>query len=288
MNEAWRILRQDPRLPGGIVDYHVHLFPERMFDAIWRAFVDHYDWRVIHQVYHDEAIRYLRGHGVSHIVYSNYAHRPGVAPGLNEWNLGIVDRYEDVYCFAAFHPDDPEAMAMARDVLQHPCVLGFKLQLLVQFISPDDERLFPLYELVMEHEKRILFHVGTGPIGNPHVGLSFFRNLLERYPEMPANVAHMGGLEYRGFFELLDEYPNLVFDTSFSFLEKTGLVCDVPRPELERHMDHIVYGSDFPNLILPREDEIEYLLGMDMSPEFYRRVFRDNGLALLEGGMPGL
>jgi len=58
---------------------------------------------------------------------------------------------------------------MARKVLDHPKVLGFKLQLLVQRFYPHDDRLFSMYDMVMERGKRILFHVGTGPVGNEYV-----------------------------------------------------------------------------------------------------------------------
>ena len=85
---------------------------------------------------------------------------------------------------------------MAAELLDHPRILGFKLQLLVQRFSPDDERLFPLYELVMAKGKRLLLHVGTGPVGNEFVGVAPFRRLLARYPDLPAIVAHMGALEY--------------------------------------------------------------------------------------------
>ncbi len=67
---------------------------------------------------------------------------------------------------------------MARDIISHPKVLGFKLQLLVQGFYAFDERLFDLYELVIENNKRILFHAGTGPVGNRYVGVTNFRKLL--------------------------------------------------------------------------------------------------------------
>ena len=50
---------------------------------------------------------------------------------------------------------------------------------------------------------------------------------------------------------------------------------------LERHRGRILYGSDFPNILFPREDEIDTLLGLNLSQEFYDAVFRDNGLRLI-------
>jgi len=39
--------------------------------------------------------------------------------------------------------------------------------------------------------------------------------------------------------------------------------------------------SDFPNVILPREGEINYLLSLDISENFYEKVFYTNGMKLL-------
>jgi uncharacterized protein len=268
-------------LPPSIVDFHVHLFPDRMFDAIWKFFSSGYKWDVLHRLYYHECVDYLRARGVDYIVYSNYAHKKGVAADLNAWNLKVLDEIPGLYCFAAYHPDDEDALAMARDVLQHPRVLGFKLQLLVQRFYPHDERLFPMYEMVMEREKRLLLHVGTGPVGNEFVGAVHFRRLLDRYPALPANVAHMGALEYREFMDMLLGHPALCMDTSFSFLPRLGRCFDLGPDALVTAMDRILYGSDFPNVILPREDELETLLAMDLPQDFYDRVFFKNGMSLL-------
>ena len=268
-------------LPETIMDFHVHLFPDRLFDAIWRQFITDYGWDVLHHLYWRECIAYLRSRGVGPIVYSNYAHRKGIARGLNDWNLTVLNEIPDLFCFAAYHPDDEDALVMAEKLLDHPRILGFKLQLLIQRFYPDDRRLFPLYERVIGQGKRILFHVGTGPVGNNFVGIGPFKKLLEHFPDLAVNVAHMGALEYDAFGALLDDYPRLYLDTSFSFLPKLGLMFNLGGEFLEKYQDRILYGSDFPNVLFPREDEINTLLGMNLSQSFYDKVFHDNGGKLI-------
>jgi hypothetical protein len=41
---------------------------------------------------------------------------------------------------------------------------------------------------------------------------------------------------------------------------------------------------DFHVHLFPREDEIDTLLGLDLSQAFYDAVFRDNGLRLIREG----
>jgi len=271
------------KLPETIIDFHVHLFPDRLFESIWRFFEQGYGARVIHTLYYRECVDYLRQRGIGTIVYSNYAHKEGVAQAINAWNLKVLDEIPDLYCFAAFHPGDADALQMAEKLLDHPRIIGFKLHLLVQRLYPYDERLMPLYGMVQSRGKRILMHAGTGPVGNEFVGLENFKRLLGRFPDLPVTVAHMGGLEYGGFMELLDDHPGLYLDTAFTFYPGVPGSFNLDPARLERHQDRIVYGSDFPNLILPRETEIDCLLGYNLPQAFYDKVFSANGRRMLSG-----
>lgn len=264
-----------------IIDFHVHLFPDRFFDAIWDFFRREYQWSIEYRLYTPQIIRFLGQRGVDKIVFSNYAHKAGVASVLNAWNLALLEGHEDLYCFAAFHPDDTFCMSEIGQLLQHPRILGFKLQLLVQRFYPHDERLFPLYEAVIEAGKRILMHVGTGPVGNEFVGIRQLRRLLGRYPRLAVNVPHMGELEVPDFLELLGEYPNIFLDTAFAFYPLPGRFYRIGRDDLLRHQDRIVYGSDFPNLIFRWDTEIRALKRFELPELVYRRIFYENGLRLL-------
>ncbi|PKN18085.1 MAG: hypothetical protein CVU71_11225 [Deltaproteobacteria bacterium HGW-Deltaproteobacteria-6] len=268
-------------IPEKIIDFHVHLFPDKLFDAIWSSFVKNYNWNIIHQYYCGECIARLRKGGVGTIVYSNYAHRADIALGLNQWNVKILQEYDDLYCFAAYHPDDKHALEMAERLLENPKILGFKLHHLVQNFYPCDVRLFPLYEMIIRKKKHLLFHAGTGPVGNPYVGLEPFLKVLEKFPDLPATVAHMGAHEYSGFITLLDRYPRLYLDTAFCFLPPPYEGYQLGPDYLEKYQSRILYGSDYPNLITPREAEIENLLKMNLSQEFYDKIFHDNGMALI-------
>lgn len=270
-----------PQLPEKIIDFHVHLFPDRLLEAIRRKFAEDYMWEVVYQLNSRECIDYLSDRKVSHLVYSNYAHKQGVAEKLNEWNIKLLDEFPNLYCFCAYHPDDDNSLEMARKLLRHPRVLGFKLQLLVQRFYPHDSRLFPLYEMIIEKQKRVLLHVGTGPIGNEFVGVKQFKQLMDAYPELRVNVAHMGAMEYQEFTALLDVYPNMYLDTAFAFFTDDPGAFNSGNECLEKYRDRIVYGSDFPNLIFPREMEILNLLDLNLSQKFYNGVFRENGLRLL-------
>ena len=274
------------KLPESIIDFHVHLFPDKGFDAIWNVFETGYGITIPCKLYYRECIEYLRARNVDLIVFSNYAHKEGIAEPMNRWNLQVLDEFAYVYCFAPYHPGDENAMAYMEQMLSHPRVIGTKLHLQVQQIHPYDERLFPLYEMIMDKGKRILLHIGTGPIGNEFVGVTGFKRVLDRYPDLPVNIPHMGGLEFREFMDLLDEHPNLYLDTSYTFWPDLPFTFNLGPDYLEAYKSRIVYGSDFPNVMLPREGEIDYLLQLDLSEAFYQNVFYKNGIKLIQEACP--
>lgn len=269
-------------IPESIVDFHVHLFPDKGFDAIWKAFDTVYNVPVLHRLYHKECIEYLRKRNVGAIVYSNYAHKPGIARPMNIWNIDTLDSNENLYCFAAFHPEDHDKMDYTEEILSHPKVMGIKLHFLIQLFRPDDRLFYPMYEKIIEKGKRLLMHIGTGPVGGPFTGIELFKKVLEDFPDLPVNIPHMGGYEFTEFMELLDNHPQLYLDTSYSFWPEFPGSFNLDNSFLEKHSDRILYGSDFPNIILPREDEIKGLLSRNMSQEFYSKIFFENGKRLID------
>jgi len=268
-------------IPSSIIDFHVHLFPKKGFDAIWEFFAAR-GMPVVYQYYSRQCVEYLHAHAVDTIVYSNYAHKKGIAEPMNEWNMDLLEEFPTLYCFAAYHPDDGNALRYAEQMLNHPRVAGIKMHFQVQKIYPSDKRLFALYEMLIDKKKRILMHVGNGPSGNEFVGYDQFKKLLDRFPDLPATIPHMGCLEFGKFIELLDEHPNLYLDTAYVFWPNLPWTFDLGPEYLEKCKHRILYGSDFPNVILPRKGEIEYLLGLNLSQEFYEKVFYTNGMKLLE------
>jgi len=264
------------------VDFHVHLFPDDMARAVWKAFKRDYDLRIRHRLYHRECIDFLHAQGVKWMVFSNYSHRQGFAKELNHWNVSVLDEYAKLYCFLAYHPSDEDGPQQIEKLLAHDRVLGVKLNLMVQKFPLDDPRLFPLYELMQERGKRMLLHVGTAPVAADFLGLDRLENILRRFPRLKANIAHMGGREYERMLRLLDEYESLYVDTAYVFIKDSPWGFDLDPSWLERYRDRILYGSDFPNLPVPHDEEINQLKSLGLSNQFYSKIFRDNGKTLLE------
>jgi predicted TIM-barrel fold metal-dependent hydrolase len=129
-----------------------------------------------------------------------------------------------------------------------------------------------------------VIHVGTGPHTNEFTGLAAFARALERFPELRTSICHMGAFETRAALRLLDRFPHLHLDTTMAMTEAslpyTGIDPAVVRDaDLVRYADRILFGSDFPNLPYPYEEERAGLWARDLPMEVYRRIFRENARA---------
>jgi len=268
--------------PHPIVDLHVHLFPERMFEAIWAFFKD-WDWGV-HREQVDAVAATLAGHGVTLATGLSYAHRPGVAGPLNEFMAAIGERHSMFRPFASVHVDDEDLKALVDRALDSPHLHGFKFQPLVQEYDLADPRLDYLYERCLERDFPILMHAGTGPIPNAYLGFEHFSRVLARFPELRLCVAHMGAFEYDAFLEALDDHPGLYLDTTM-INTRTDLFDTTWRGDeqrLRRHADRICFGSDWPNVPYAYQEALDSLLRFPLPAEALPGLRGGNALRFLK------
>lgn len=125
----------------------------------------------------------------------------------------------------------------------------------------------------------------TGPHINEFTGVDRFARVLERFPGLRAVVCHMGAFETPACLRLLDRFPHLHLDTTMAMTPASTpftridpwIVRDA---DLVRHAGRIVFGSDFPNLPYPYEEERRGLWGRDLPLPVYRQIFYENARAL--------
>ena len=271
--------------PAGFryVDAHTHLHPPRLFAAIRRWFDEHTDWDLRGPSEPDGIVAALRAAGVERFAFFSYAHRPGMAQELNRWIRDVGARFPDGIPLGTVHAEDDDPGAVVDEACGAWGLAGVKLHTQVQRFHPDDPRMWPVYARLVELGKVLVIHVGTGPHTNEFTGLARFVRVLERFPELRASICHMGAFETRVALQLLDRYPHLHLDTTMAMtpasLPYTGIDSAVVRDaDLVRHADRILFGSDFPNLPYPYEEERAGLWARNLPLDVYRRIFRDNAL----------
>jgi len=274
------------RVPEGVrvFDAHVHVFPERLFEAIWRWFGQH-GWPIRYRLHAEQVIEFLSSRGVERMTALLYAHKPGMARELNRFVAEIAKAHACVIPFGTVMPGEPDAGAIVREALGTLGLRGIKLHCHVQRLSPDDARLDEVYRACEELGRPVLIHAGREP-SSPAYGIDTralcaapqIECVLRRFPRLKLVVPHLGADEYAEYAALLGQYENLWMDTTM--IVAGYLPGPVPTDLVVRHADRLMYGTDFPNIPYAWDRELHRLLALPLDARAQRKLFWDNASAL--------
>lgn len=249
------------RLPP-IVDAHVHLFPDPLFEAIW-AWFEQYGWPIRYRLYAREVLEFLFARGVQQVVGLHYAHKPGIARSLNQFMAELAAEEPRLCGLATVLPGEPEAAAILDEAFALG-LRGVKLHCHVQCFAPDQDTLAEIYDACARADRPLVIHAGREPKSpayhcDPHAlcGVERIEAVLRNWPNLRVCVPHFGADEFEGYAALLERYDNL-------WLDSTMMLADyfpaTPPPELlSRRPDRVLYGSDFPNLPYAWDRELRLL-----------------------------
>lgn len=272
----------DPGFP--CIDVHVHLHPERLGRAIERHFAAR-GWVAAHSFDTEAVVATLRARNVERFCFFTYAHKPGIARGLNRWVAETAARLPEAVPLGTLHPDDPDMDETAREATERLGLRGFKFHHSVQRFHVDDERLFGVYERAEAAGHLFMLHVGTMPYRDEFTGLAAFQRVMARFPRLRACVAHMGAFDTPGFVRLLDVHPHLYVDTTMALAPKAAAYVGDPGPIadtlLVRYQDRILFGSDFPVIPYDYDEERRWAWERPLSDIVRVKIFRDNARSFL-------
>lgn len=274
-----------------LIDFHTHLFPNKLLDALWRWFETH-AWAIEYKKYVEDLVPFLKKQGVDRCVHLHYPHKVGMTDALNHWAHELEKKYSDfVIPFGSLHPDDEYPEKILRQCFEEYKFKGLKIHCHVQKVAPEDPRMIPIYELCDAYRKIMLIHCGTGPHFKDKPvngygydvtsvsGVKHFEKIIGKYPNMTFVVPHLGYEEVDEFFALLKDYPNLYLDTTMAI---ANFLPGVVKPEqIVTHADRLIFGTDFPNIPYEWSREKNNLLEMKIGKENEEKVFWKNATALL-------
>jgi predicted TIM-barrel fold metal-dependent hydrolase len=242
--------RDESSAPPGVIDAHVHVFPERVFAAIWDWF-DENAWVIRYRLTAEAIDAFLTARGVERYIALNYAHAPGMAESLNRFTLEFAAQHPRCIPCATVLPGEPDAEGILDRALSAGAKV-VKIHCHVQRVAPDLPVMDAVYRQVVAHDALLVIHCGSEPT-LPGYGFDFgsltadaLDQALCRFPEMKVSVPHFGFAETADYEVLLDRYEHLYLDVSTMLAE---FFDERPPPGiLERRWQRLLYGSDFPNL----------------------------------------
>ncbi|MCY1031152.1 amidohydrolase family protein [Corallococcus sp. BB11-1] len=274
--------RVAPGLPP-VVDAHVHLFPDRVFEAVWRWF-DQHGWPIRYKLHTPGVLSFLLSRGVERVVALHYAHKPGMARALNAYVAQVAKDEPRVIGLATVFPGEPGA----ADILAEAFALGLKgvkLHCHVQCFAPDAPALQELYEACARAGKPLVMHAGREPASprypcDPYALCSAERveRVLKDHPKLKLCVPHLGADEFDAYARLLERHDTLWLDTTMT----VGGYFPVPLPRqvLEVRPERILYGTDFPNIPYAWDRELKALVDLRPGGDALAGVLGGNALKL--------
>lgn len=261
------------RIPDGlpaVFDAHVHVFPDRLFQAIWSWF-EEYGWPIRYRLSALEVIDFQLSRGVEGVVALTYAHKPNIARALNDFVVELCRQRPAVLGCATVFPGEADAEAIVTDAFTAGLV-GVKLHCHVQCLSIDDPLLTPILAACAEHGRPAIVHAGREPKSpgyrcDPHLLCSADRvqRVLLDHPKLKLVVPHLGADEFDAYARLMERHSGLWLDTTMAV--GGYFPTRVPWDLVESFPGRICYGTDFPNVPFAWDRELRCLLERKLSPE---------------------
>ncbi|KAG0249336.1 hypothetical protein DFQ27_000182 [Actinomortierella ambigua] len=238
--------------PCPIIDAHVHIFPQKLMDAVW-SFFDNYYWPVRYKPqYQASRADFLIQQGIRHVVLLIYAHRDGISRGLNAFMAQTVRDMNHRYGgrpisssssssfsspnglrpparqrvatgLGTVMPGEPGAVEILTEAFTVHKLAGIKMHSHVQCVAANDPSMDEVYATCIRFDKCCLIHAGKEPNSAAYkvdadkiCDASIVEDVLQRYPTLKICVPHLGMNQYQEFCDLLDRYPNLYLDTTMT------------------------------------------------------------------------
>jgi uncharacterized protein len=183
--------------------------------------------------------------------------------------------------FASVNPNlDPDPAALVRRYLSAGA-RGLKLYPSYQFFHPDEERIYPIYEACADAGVPVLFHVGSSVIPGTRLEFchpSHIDAVARDFPGLPLVMAHGG----RGHWT--EECARMVAERESVYIDVAGLVPArllEQFPDLSRHADRFVFGSDWPAMPKSVDHNVRVIEGLGLGADVLDRLFRSNAERLL-------
>ena len=239
----------------------------------------------------------------------------------NRYFAALQDKYETIYGFAATVPygGDPFLRELERAVKEDG-LKGVWITSSLQGKYPDDDDALPFFQLAVDLDIPVVVHppsVGFGEerlreyrlassVGRPMdnvlaLARLIVRGILERFPALKLVGSHLGGgicevigrmdyaynLQEEAYFlgpyePMMIKHPPSHY-LKMMYLESTCYHWPAARCAVETvGADHFIFGTDAPPLKSLKQQGLDIVKNIGLSPEDERKVYYENAKQLLK------
>jgi len=262
-----------------VIDAHVHVFPGKIFGAIWDWF-DTHAWQIRYRFDTQKIFEFLLDKGISHVVAFQYAHKPGISELLNQYLAGKIAPFKgSVSGMATVFPGEEGA----AEILKKGFAMGLsgvKLHAHVQCFDMNAPFMDEIYQACCDAKKPIVMHVGKEPKSEAYLCDPYtlcdagkLESILKNFPDLKVCVPHLGFDETDEYRRLIEKYDTLWTDTAM-------VICDYfplkkPIDLSQYRLDRVMYGSDFPNIPFEWDKELKALVNAGLKKKLDHILFKN-------------
>ena len=249
-----------------IIDFHTHIYPDKISQKAIQSVSDFYTLAMDGDGTVSNLLDNGRKYGIDGFVVQSVAVDGAHVETINNYIAGECDKHKEFYGFGTIHVNYPDKIAELERI-RSLGLRGVKIHPDTQMFDMDDPAMDEVYDYLSRQNMPILIHCGDYRYTFSHP--ERLASVLDRFPKLTVIGAHFGGWSV---WDLALEYlkdRNCYLDTSSSFM-MLGLKR---AKELIRiyGAERIVFGTDFPmwnaeneldniHKLGLRDDELELIL----------------------------
>jgi len=256
-----------------IIDFHTHIFPEKVAYKAVRATGDYYGIEMSRAGTIENLLSDGKSIGVSRYLVCSTATRPEQVAAVNGFIRAACDTHKEFFGFGTLHPE----LENLEEEISRICslgLLGVKLHSDFQDFRLDEPKAMKMYE-ALEGRLPVLFHMGD--IKTDKSKPESLARVVKAFPRLTVIAAHFGGYsEWDSAAKALADLRVYV-DTSSSL--------PFMSPEFARELisaygaDRCLFGTDYP--MWEHEGEYARFCRIDLNQEERELLLHINAERLL-------
>lgn len=258
-----------------IVDFHAHIYPEKIAEKAVHSVGDFYGVSMAaHVGTADELLETAQESGISQFVVHSVATSPKQVSSINRFIASECEKHPEFVGFGTLHQDLDDFDA-ALDEIQALGLRGVKLHPDTQEFDLDSPVMMPVYAEIAKRGLPMIFHTGDYRYDWSHPRR--MRHVLQEIPDLVVDAAHFGGWS--------------VFDLAIDYMKDMNCYMDLSSsmcflgPNRTRELielygaDRILFGSDFP--MWSPQSELDIFMAIDLPKIDREKILYGNAEKIL-------
>ncbi len=256
------------------LDIHSHIYPEKISEKATNTVCDFYDVETIYHGFADELLEVDRKAGIYRTVILPVSVNPVHTESINNFTLREAAEHKEFIPFATMHAENEDMEELTSHFFEQG-FFGVKLHPDMQKFNVDDERLFPMYDL-MGDKLLLMVHAGDPRYDYSHPRR--IKRILHEFPHLRVIAAHFGGWSMQETaFPILKDEERCYTDTSSALSHMTP---EVAMKYINGYgVERVMFGSDYP--IEDPVENVELINRLPLNSDDFEKITHRNAENLL-------